>query len=406
MDRLPGPREPAGLPIVVVCGLDHQRTARAAAELLEAGGPQLGLFVDPCSSGDGLVEISIRSDDEATARNELRDIGHSCASCALREAVVGILRQTAESGRYVRAVVHLHPAIEADVAVGALHRGIGRWGHLAQVVTVLDPDWYDGLTCAVTLAEAGIAAWDADERATSSLLAAGIEIADVLVLPGALPETPESAAVLFAMAPEARQIQHDAPLGPALPGTGVFEAGRVDVFHPYGLRDPHLELPPGPHGLSLLRWRTERPLHPDRLWDRLDDLAGGIVRSTGRLWFATRPDVVLGWDTAGDALRLGPVARWLLPAPDAAGSDVGVVASRAQRVHAARHVHPYYGDRENLVVLLGDQDAIAAAADLFAASVLRDDELALGTAAWRRKNDPFPLWVLPEHLFSAVSGVA
>lgn len=388
-----------GMPIVVLWGLDPLLCALAERELVAGDARQLALYIDPCSSADGMVEVTLGTPGQV--HHELRDIEHACASCAVREVVVAILREAAESGRYDRAVVHLHPAMEVDVALGVLHRGVGRWGQVTHVVTVLGATWFEQLTHAVTLAEAGIPAWDADARASASLLAAAIEAADLLMLPTGTDPPVEESAVLAALAPDALAFHGPAALAAAASSTDPLDADRGDPFHPYGLRDPQLSLLPGPHGLSLLRWRTERPLHPARLWDRLDDLAGGIVRSTGHLWFATRPDMVLGWDTAGDALRLGAVARWVLPAPDDPGIDIDISPSAPQRRHAARRVHPYYGDRENAVTFLGEYAAIAAAAAVFEASALHDAELAAGAEDWRGLEDPFPAWRLPDYLFAA-----
>ena len=62
-----------------------------------------------------------------------------------------------------------------------------------------------------------------------------------------------------------------------------------------------------------MRWAADRPLHPARLHAALDELADGVIRSSGRLDVADQPDAVVGWDSAGESLLLGPIAACHTP---------------------------------------------------------------------------------------------
>ena len=388
------------MPVTVVCGTDGPAGAAAVSGLLLRVERLMSVYVESWQASTGQVVVRVGN---SAGREEqiVPDLDHVCVSCTMRDVVAGAVRRAAESGFYDAAVVHLHPGIEPDVALGALVGQLGRVAYVDTVVTILTAGWYKALTQAVTVEEAGIAVWPGGDRAASTLLALGIEVADVLVRvvgdgPSALPS--DQSAVLGLCAPGARQLAVLSPLDlepAAVLCTGAFDASRLDPFADYGLRDDAVQLPAGDHGLARLRWTSQRPLHPGRFWDRLDDLAGGVVRSSGRLWFATRPELVLSWDTAGDGLRFGPTTRWLTPAPDCAGLGSDALPTAAHRAHALARTHPYYGDRENMLVFLGNGPRLTQVREVLDGCLLTDDELSEGAATWRGLPDPFPAWELP-----------
>ena len=48
-------------------------------------------------------------------------------------------------------------------------------------------------------------------------------------------------------------------------------------------------------GVGTLVWHRHRPFHPGRLFDALEELCCGAVRSRGRFWLADHPDTLLSW---------------------------------------------------------------------------------------------------------------
>ncbi len=63
-------------------------------------------------------------------------------------------------------------------------------------------------------------------------------------------------------------------------------------------------------GVWRLDLRSDRPFHPDRLLDSLEQLGAGAHRSRGCFWLPTRADRALEWDGAGGQLSIGHHAPW------------------------------------------------------------------------------------------------
>lgn len=154
----------------------------------------------------------------------------------------------------------------------------------------------------------------------------------------------------------------DVPLGE------VLETGRFDmeaaqssaawIAEMAGIHVPETE----EYGIGSTVFEAGRPFHPARLMAHLRDGDwGGVIRSKGFLWLATRPDLVYLWSQAGGACSVEVGGRW----------------------------DPELGGPAQRLVLIGrdlDEGGQLAALD---ACLLDDDELALGAAGWSALPDPF-----------------
>ncbi len=389
-------RGPALLPLTVLAGLDRHAVGDIATGLLLRV-PRLALvWADPFTAELGYIQTRV-SDSDGRCTERTVDLEHGCLSCAMRAGVIAAVRGLASTGRYDAVLIHLHPGIEADAAIAALDAGLAGTAFVDTVGTVLAEPWLDLLAGDASTAECGIAVAPDDDRSTATILAADLEIATVLIAlgPAANPTFDENAA-LSVLAPDVVRVAPATALDidpVEVLHTGRYDRRAADRFARRGLLDPQLVLPNPSDGLQLVRWASRRPLHPGRLHTALDRLADGVIRSSGYLWFATRPELIVGWDSAGDCLNLGPHGIWLTPPPGrAAVTHSAWESSAAQRAHAARAAHPYYGDRANLLAFLGDDlDAESIRAALSGCE-LTDDELATGVEGWQSLEDPFPDW--------------
>jgi G3E family GTPase len=61
-------------------------------------------------------------------------------------------------------------------------------------------------------------------------------------------------------------------------------------------------------------FHARRPLHPDRLHTAIHVLLDAVVRTRGRLWLATQPDIALWLESAGGALQISHAGTWLAAA--------------------------------------------------------------------------------------------
>lgn len=132
-------------------------------------------------------------------------------------------------------------------------------------------------------------------------------------------------------------------------------------------------------GVTTLVWHSTRPLHPERLYEALEDLCCAAARSRGRFWLADRPDTLLAWDAAGGALCVESAGPWLASLPDAAWELVSPV----RRAAAALDWHPEHGDRCQHLVFTSPGLDRSGIEQLLDSCLLTDAEYAAGPEGWQ-----------------------
>ncbi|MBS2938414.1 GTP-binding protein [Nocardioides sp. J2M5] len=235
---------------------------------------------------------------------------HACVSCALREDILPTLERLARDRRWSSIVAGLPLGTEAQQLAHALGNDtrLARHLQLSSIVAAV------GATNTVgdLLGDALLRERDAhsnphDDRGVGEVACAQVELADHVVLdadPG-----PESLDLVRAIARPGVPVVTDV----ATLDVGEIASGR---HHPVLARtwcDPELDAPVPDLGESRawrLDLRSSRPLHPDRLLDRIEDLGSGPFRSRGTFWVPTRPGDMLEWSGAGGQLSIGGYSPW------------------------------------------------------------------------------------------------
>ncbi|SHG58133.1 ribosome hibernation factor-recruiting GTPase MRF [Streptoalloteichus hindustanus] len=330
------------------------------------------------------------------------ELAHGCVSCTLREDLLPLTHRLSRTPGVDRIVLHLDPALEPEALCWALRHVVVdgetvlERARVEAVVTVVDVGtWLADATGDETLAERGLLASADDDRTVAQVCVGQVEFADVLVLAGAAPDAwaaERVAAVLDRLAPGAPRV----PLArldlAALLARVPRDARRGE------LADAHAPLlrgqpPLDPDcGVSTVVFTERRPFHPQRLHEAVDVLLDGVVRARGRVWVASQPDVALWLESAGGGLRVGHAGPWLAALEAAGGPDPWAGVDPQRRAMAALRWDPYYGDRDQEVVVIahhadpGEIDAVLRHA------LLTDAELAEGEEAWRSWPDPFGEW--------------
>jgi G3E family GTPase len=252
------------------------------------------------------------------------------------------------------------------------------------VVTVVPADLLlDGLTDERPLREVGLHRDESDERGVGDLVARQIEQADAVLLTGDLDdewETEQLRVLLRRLAPWAGHLRPGDSLtsvrGRAEPVAAITRGLRG---YTVGVHEP---VPA--HGVSACVFRARRPFHPIRLHDALDRVTDHVLRSRGHFWLASRPDLVMTWESAG-GLSLGPHSGWLAGLPDEHWDEVDA----ERRLAAALDWDPYYDDRHHQLSFTGiDLDPVRIHRTL-TRCLLTDDELSRGEEHWRQLPDPF-----------------
>lgn len=80
---------------------------------------------------------------------------------------------------------------------------------------------------------------------------------------------------------------------------------------------------------------SDRPFHPARLLDRIEDLGSGALRARGCFWLPSRPGEICIWDGAGGQLSIGEAGPWETCPAHTHLVVTGVEADDAERVRQA-----------------------------------------------------------------------
>ncbi|MAT61697.1 MAG: hypothetical protein CMH41_08680 [Micrococcales bacterium] len=349
------------LPVTVVCGLNRAATSDAGRALLSPSSDShlvthcldqihIGLVSRTTVSGFGHIDAA------------LIDLAHGCVSCTLREDVLPTLRDMAADPKVGHVILVLPESVEP---IGFLEsflfytaedgRSAAELCHIEAVMAVLEPAALVTMMANhETLADRGLNIGDTDNRGLGDLLVGQIECADVILAPGA---NPQEMRLLRLLNPDAR-LHTAQPL--SIPA--AFNWSATNARTSPALID-HLVQECDTADAWRMGWRSHRPLHPTRLHDALQDIAGVALRGRGHFQIATRPSSLIEWDSVGRQLRLG--------SPD---TDI-----------------PRRGANLCFVGVSDERDRIAAALD---AAQLTDEEHMSPATSWAIVQDPFQdIWL-------------
>jgi G3E family GTPase len=313
-------------------------------------------------------------------QERLVELTNGCICCTLREDLLESVGDLARSGRFDTVLIE-SSGISEPMPVAATFEwrfdddtSLSDLARLDTMVTVVDAEGFlTELGRGDTLATRELAVADEDERTVSDLLVDQVEFADVvivnktdLVSPAALGRLE---ALLTRMNPTARLLRAERGV---VPIGEVLDTGRFDpvlaaetpgwAAELAGSHTPETE----EYGIRSVTYRAARPFHPQRLAAALDAWEGGVLRSKGFCWIASRPDVLAVWSQAGPNLALEP--------GELLGAD-GMNGAPGQEL-----------------VFIGIGLGPNEPAERLDPALLTDAEFAAGPEAWRSLPDPLPDW--------------
>lgn len=370
-----------------------------------AGGAGRYLADKLAEAGTAVVEYSLRRVSSGVMHRRLRrrptdglatlELAHGCVSCTVRADLLPLLCSLGAEPGIRQIVVRLDEVMEPErvcwdignVLVG--DRPAAEVVAIDAVVTVLDAaTWLADATGDDTLADRDLRGAPDDERTVAHLALSQVEFADVLVLAGTAPDAwiaAKTGAVLERVAPSVPILELSNVDICALRSVVPVDARRGESRDPHG---PllHGEPPLQPDcGVEVVTFSVQRPFHPQRLHDAIDVLLDGVVRTRGRAWVASQPDVALWIESAGGGLGIRHAGPWLDSPDGPAWEDV----APERRTLASLRWHPEWGDRAQELVIVTQQNARPDIEEALHDALLTDAELAEGRDAWVAYPDPF-----------------
>ncbi|HBV4966347.1 zinc metallochaperone GTPase ZigA [Klebsiella pneumoniae] len=350
--------------------------------------------IDAALVRDGGAELS-RTDEK------LVEMSNGCICCTLREDLLLEVNRLAKEGRFDQLVIEStgisEPLPVAETFTFADDEGesLSAVARLDTMVTVVDAyNFLKDYGSTDSIQSRGESLGEEDKRSVVDLLIDQIEFCDVLIL-NKVDLISDSAreklmAILVSLNPQAKIIVSQfgqVPLDDVL-NTGLFDFDKA-AQSPGWLKELRGEHTPETeeYGITSFVFRARRPFHPTRFCHFLEHELGGVVRSKGYFWLASRPEYAGSWSQAGGVARQGLGGMWWVSVP----RDRWPEDEQSLKFIEANWVDGI-GDARQELVFIGIEMNEAVLRAKLGAALLTDKEMAEGPHLWSQYPDPIESW--------------
>ncbi len=343
-------------------------------------------------------DVSLNRADE-----KLIEMSNGCICCTLREDLLEEVSRLAQEGRFDYLLIESTgiseplPVAETFTFRDEAGKSLADMARLDTMVTVVDGvNFLLDYQAAESLATRGETMGEEDERSITDLLIEQIEFADVILISKidliSSSERQELIAILQRLNTQAEilpMVMGQVPLAKIL-NTGRFDFERASLAPGWlkELRGDHVP-ETEEYGIASTAYRARRPFHPDRFFSFIDRewTNGKLLRSKGFFWLASKHQDAGSWSQAGGLMRHGFAGRWWRFVPRAQWPEDEESVGAIKSSWSAQT-----GDCRQELVFIGQNIDFAQLTAELDNCLLTDDEMAIGSDAWRLLPDPFGPW--------------
>jgi len=381
------------LPVTVLTGfLGAGKTTVVQQVLQQRPVARLAVVINDMSTMDVDAELVETGHLLRTGVDQLVNVHGGSVSGERRTALVAALRELAVEHAYDHVLVETSGSAE-PLAVAQAVRAASTDAaplHLHNLITLVDAyTFVKEYRLGEALFERVIANEEEGQWTVETLLVRQVQAANRLLLTKtdlvpdtALPIVERALGLLNKEAPTQPVVHGQVEAEQVITVRGFDEA---QLQRPMaGATLARLEVDPEAFGLGAEVFAEQRPFHPHRLYDAVQQhLTRGVYRSKGFVWMASRADEVLLWNQAGNYVNLRKIGYW-----KAAIDQTHLTQEEQAHLNAAL-AHPAFGDRSHELTLIGVDEARAAFRDALSEALCTEAEVK----AWQSGAafaDPWP----------------